>query len=777
MIQTRIFVLLSALAAGACYLPPEAQTESEPEVEVAAQTAAGPATAAADRADAPHVAGGTAATLPSARLPRAAGPLAPAHTEIAPAPPGTAGTAATGAHLADVDTCGECHLDVAAQWGGSAHAFASFSNPIYRVSIEQYRAVLGPEASRFCGGCHDPALLIDGALDGAPIPPGDVRAHTGVSCRVCHGITETRPDGNGSYTLRATPIPLPVDGDPASLEQHRAAVSRTRIGSDLCTACHRSFIGAETGHPHHLTGMDDSTDWQGSAFAASGTGRVDDVLPRQSCIDCHMAQVPAPLGDVAATDGTVSSHEFLGAHTWLAAMRRDAAQLERASAFLQGVASIDVGAVVELARGEPGPASWPASSPRPVERDAPLAPALGIDVVVRSLRVGHRFPGGVRDAQDTWIELVVRDVRGVVIAQSGQAHERDPGDTEAHVLRTMVANEDGVVQWEREVHAFRSPMADHTLAPRDAAVVRYRLELPEAGEVHAPLELHARLRHRTRNLALQAAACADSRSARGRSFDRGAAAVRGAQLDPCAPQPVITVAEHRSWIGPGAGARIAASEQAALADRGWRRPYEHGLAWLNASQEYLDEARPSLLAALAGLPADDQRGHAMVMTALGTLAGRQGRTSEAMEWLDRAERLVPGHAAINASRGSALTRVWRWREAVAPLAAAVAKAATNRQAHGALAMALGSVGSHREALAAAHAGLAVTPRDEALLRVQALSLAALGAADAASALDAYDGFRTPDVISDLRFACAVRDPMCAREQPAVHEHLLLPVRR
>jgi tetratricopeptide (TPR) repeat protein len=775
MTRACIFVWLSALAAGACHLPPEGAPGAEIDAEIQAHTGAEPGLAAADRAADLHVAGATATALPAARLPRAAGPLAPAHTEIAPAPPGSAATAATGAHLADVDTCGECHADVAAQWSGSAHAFASFSNPIYRVAIERYRDALGPEASRFCGGCHDPALLLDGALDGAPIQPRDVRAHTGVSCRVCHGITDARPDGNGSYTLRATPIPLPLDGDAASLAQHRAAVSRARIGSDLCTSCHRSFLGAETGHPHHLSGMDDSSDWQGSAFAASGIGRVDDPIPRQGCIDCHMAPAPAPLGDVAATDGTVSSHEFLGAHTWLAAMRGDAGQLERASAFLQGAASIDVGAVVELAAGEPGPSSWPASGRRTLDRDAPLAPALGIDVVVRSLRVGHRFPGGVRDALDTWIELVVRDARGVVIAQSGQAHERDPGDTEAHVLRSMVASDGGTVQWEREVHAFRGPIADHTLAPRDAAVVRYRLDLPELVEVHAPLELHARLRHRTRNLALQRAACADARSARGRSFDRGAREVRGAQLDPCAPQPVITVAEHRTWIGPGSGARTV-GEPAALARRGWRRPYEHGLAWLHASQEYLDEARPGLLAALAQLPTDDQRGHAMVMTALGTLAGRQGRTSEAMEWLDRAERLVPGHAAISASRGSALTRVWRWREAVAPLAAAVERAASNRLAHAALAMALGSAGSHREALAAAHAGLAVNPRDEALLRVQALSLAALGATDAASALDAYDGFRAPDVTSTLRFACAARDPVCAREQPSVHEHVLLPVR-
>jgi tetratricopeptide (TPR) repeat protein len=761
MIRAHVFVWLSVLATGGCDVPPGAGPEPETEPALAAADGAGTGPAASP-----------GATAPAARLPRAPTRLAPAHTEIEPAPPGSAATAATGVHLADVEACADCHADVAAQWSGSAHAFASFSNPIYRVSIEEYRAVLGPEASRFCGGCHDPALLIDGALDGAPIAPRDVRAHTGVSCRVCHGITDTRPDGNGSYTLRATPIPLPLDGDAYSLARHRAAVSRTRIGADLCTSCHRSFLGGETGHPHHLTGMDDTSDWQGSAFAASGTGRVDDAIPRQGCIDCHMAAVPAALGDAAATDGTVSSHEFLGAHTWLAAMRGDTAQLARTSAFLQGAASVDVAALVELDPREAGPGSWPASGARghdhALQRDAPLPPALGIDVVVRSLRVGHRFPAGVRDAQDIWIELVVRDAGGAVIAQSGQAHERDPGDTEAHVLRSMVADDDGVVQWQREVHAFRAPIADHTLAPRDAAVVRYRLELP--AQVHAPLEVHARLRHRTRNLALQRAACADARSPRGRTFDRASRELRGAQLDPCAPQPVITVAEHRTWIGPGAGAR-AQDEPA----RGWRRPYEHGLAWLHASQEYLDEARPGLLAALAQVPIDDQRGQAMILTALGTLAGRQGRTGEAMAWLDRAERLVPGHAAVAASRGAALARVWRWREAVTPLAAAVARAPTNRQAHATLAMALGSAGDHREALAAAHAGLALAPRDEALLRVQALALAALGV-DATGALDAYDGFRAPDVASRLRFACATNDLACAREQPSVHEHLLLPAR-
>lgn len=743
MSRSRGFAWLVALAAAACNAPAGPAPD---ELQARAADAATAAMAATAGTEGPAV----------AALPRPAGRFAPAHTEIATGAPGTgdagdtgssaAGNAPGGRHLADVETCADCHPDVAAQWSSSAHAFASFSNPVYRVAIEQYRAALGAEASRFCGGCHDPALLVDGALD-VPVEPRDPRAHTGVSCRVCHGITEVRPDGNGSYTLRDTPIPLPEEGDADSLTRHREAVSRKQIGADLCVPCHRSFLAAETGHPHHLTGMDDVTDWQGSAYTGSGVGRVDDPVPRQDCIGCHMQRAPALLGDAAARDGTVASHVFLGAHTWLAAMRGNARQMESTRAFLQGVASIDV--MDAGSRAGTGGSS------------------VAVDVVVRNLGVGHRFPGGVRDAQDTWIELSVRDARGVVIAASGLDHERDPGDTEAHVLRSLVSDEDGEVQWAREVHAFRGPIADHTLAPRDVAVVRYRLDLPAT----QPLEIHARLRHRTRNLMLQRAACADARSPRGRAFDRASADLRGRALDPCAPQPVITLAEQRAWIG---GAGTPAANQDARPE--WRRRYEQGLGWLNASQEYLDEARPHLLAALERAPADDARAQAMVLTALGTLAGRQGRTAEAMEWLDRAGRLVPDHAAIATSRGNALARVWRWSEAVAPLQAAAERAPRNRSAHAALAVALGSLARDREALAAARRGLALTPRDEALLRVQALALSALGTTDAAAALDAFDRFRAPDPATDLRFACATRDPACAREQPPVHEHLLRPVR-
>ena len=117
--------------------------------------------------------------VPEAKLPAAEGRFLPALAEV------QGGGDMTG--LAAVEGCGSCHVDVASQWQSSAHSFASFNNPIYRVSVERLRHDRGARPSRFCGGCHDVALLFEGALDGE-VAPSDPRAHTGVTCRTCHSV-------------------------------------------------------------------------------------------------------------------------------------------------------------------------------------------------------------------------------------------------------------------------------------------------------------------------------------------------------------------------------------------------------------------------------------------------------------------------------------------------------------------------------------------------------------------------------------------------------------
>lgn len=658
----------------------------------------------------------------------------------------------TGAQVADYDNCASCHEEIAAQWRISAHSFASFNNPIYRVSIDRFRAQeQGHTRSRFCAGCHDPALLVDRAMD-ADIPATEPRAHVGVGCVSCHGVAASTPDGNGSYTLAAEQIPIPELDDEASIERHRSAMGPAR---EQCGACHRAFIGIETGHPHHLGGTDELGPWKDSSYAGNKL-RLDTPVAEKDCADCHMPREAVTNANDPAIDehGQLRSHRFLGGHTYLAAMRGDPQTLARVQAFLRGVASIDI-AAIELAgrRHLLG---------HGVDPDV-LGDKSGrmvVDLVVRNLAVGHRFPGGTRDAQDTWIALQVLDAGGHVIASLDEAHG------EVHRLRTGVVDEHGQLRGAREVESLRAVAFDHTVGPRDAVVVRYAVELPP-GAV-GPLRIEARLLHRSRTLELADLTCTQSRTKQGKAFLRATAKLIGQNLDPCVALPVTEVSHATLSLSGG--------------DDGQGRPdherlWELGMALYHQVQERLPEAREALAAAEAalantGLPdAEREAAEARILAALGAVAARQGRVDEALELADRIAKLEPDHPYPHLLRGRALAKVWRWEQAVPQLERALAASPGSPQLAAELATACGSAGMHRRALEVASAALALRPRDAALLRTQALALQALDDPRAQAALDVYFAHREPDDQPHLAAKCGELDPACARERVPVHVHV------
>ena len=207
--------------------------------------------------------------------------------------------------------------------------------------------------------------------------------------------------------LASTPIPIPRDGDDESLRAHKARMALAPLRSAaMCGSCHRSFLDPATGNPAHLVGQDELGAWQRSPYAGSLATRIDEPVRATDCRGCHMPLEAAPGGDAAAKDGKIHSHRFAGGNSWLAAMRGDTAQLEAVKAMLRGAASIDVA----VATAADGTRTLPADG-------APVVAgqSITLDVVVRNESTGHRFPGGVVDAQDTWIEVAVRDARGKIV--------------------------------------------------------------------------------------------------------------------------------------------------------------------------------------------------------------------------------------------------------------------------------------------------------------------------------------------------------------------------
>jgi len=663
-----------------------------------------------------------------------------------------------GKTLTETESCAGCHADAAAQWRSSAHAFGSFNNPIYRVVVDRFRDEAGKDASRFCGGCHDVALLVDGAMSGE-VGPEDSRAHGGITCRVCHGIENTRPDGNGSWVLDASPIPIPRDGDDESLRAHKARMAPAPLRTaQLCGTCHRSFLSPATGNAAHLTGQDELGAWQRSIYAGSTAARIDEPLDEAECRTCHMPLEPAPLGDAAAKDGMIRSHRFAGGNTWLPAMRGDAAQLQSVQTMLRGAASIDVA----IATDAGGVRTMPADG-------TPVSPGgtLTFDVVVRNEHAGHRFPGGVLDAQDTWIEIAVHDAAGHLLAEAGGAQESTGEDRSAHVLRVVQADEHGTPLLLRETNRFRAPVFDHTIAPRDAELARFRFDVPARLDVRQlPLRVTARLRHRSRNLSLARSVCTESRTARGTAFTREVHARTDAWIDGCASEPVTDVATSDVSIGAGSPAPSAAMPA-------WRRLYDDGLALLHAQQEEVDTARPMLERAL-DLAGGDDRTRAMILQTMAEMAVREGRTDEALGLLDQAESLAPGEPAIVHARAEALGGIWRWSEAAVPLRTAALASPLDDKLWSHLAVAYGSADQPNDALEAARHALALAPRDADALRVQALALDRLGALseDVAAARDAYARWRPPDDAPAVKSACSRQFPWCALERLPVHVHAM-----
>jgi len=714
-----------------------------------------------------------APTTIEALLPDPPGRFAPSLLVLGPA----TGEPQDGNLIADIETCSTCHPAVTSQWKSSIHSFASFGNPIYRTNVELIREHLGNANSQHCGGCHDTPLEIDGAMN-ATIAPDDLRAHTGVSCRVCHAASAPRTDGNGSFTLGAMELPTPNLDDPAAIAVHRAAVTVKAMGDELCVTCHRGFLSPDLGVPVHLSGIDEPTAWRSSAWNGNGAGRVDKVEP-QGCISCHMPEETVGPDEYAG-DGKVRAHTFAGGHSWMASMRGDAAQLARIQKMLVGAASIDIAAAIvpRDAAGD-GPVTMSGRWVLPAD-GAPVVPGarMAFDVVLRNLLVGHRFPGGVADMQDTWVEVEVVDARGRRIAASGLDHAKVRGDDDAHVLRAYPVDDRGVIQQEHELFGFRAIISNQTINTRDSTVVRYALEVPKS--IAQPLAVTARLRHRTRSLAVQRAVCAAAKTPIGAAFLQQAKEIRDMRVDPCKAQPITEIASSTVWIGDGAAARAATA--GAVTRPAWSREYEHGMALTRVVGERLDEARQVLEHALTVTPAgaDGDRARASIYVQLGSVAGQQGRADDALALLTKARALLPapGPPALEAYAADALARVWRWREAEPYARVVTEKAPDNTSAWIMLARVRGSLSDDRGALDAAKRGLALQPRDPDLLRSQAAAIAALlpGSDLAARSLAAYDRYRAPDDAAALRMACAANSPVCAREREVGHVHPLRAVR-
>ena len=438
------------------------------------------------------------------------------------------------------DSCKRCHEDIYNQWFSSAHHYSSFNNQWYRKSIEYMQDTVGTRPSKWCGGCHDPAVLYSGLMD-TPIKKIIHRpeSQAGLGCMMCHSIARVKSTmGQADFYLEypklhelaasknffvRTMHDFLVNLNP---EPHRRVFLKPFMRNqtpEFCSSCHKVHLDVPVNHYRWIRGFNEYDNWQASGV--SGQGARSFYYPPKSlqCADCHMPLTPSH--DAGNINGFVHSHRFPAANTALPTANDDAEQLKVSENFLKsGILSVDIFAlsparkelkpsasiqnelsttfavgeeaearITPMGTGEAVPVTAPLNRVNPVVR---RGDTVRVDVVVRTKKIGHFFPGGTVDAFDTWLELKGTDDKGQVVFWSGMVEDKGQGPVEkgAHFYRSLQVDGHGNPINKRNAWATRAVVYVHLIPPGAADTVHYRMYIP-AG-VGNQITLHARLCYR-----------------------------------------------------------------------------------------------------------------------------------------------------------------------------------------------------------------------------------------------------------------------------------------
>jgi len=437
------------------------------------------------------------------------------------------------------DSCKRCHEDIYQQWFSSAHHFSSFNNQWYRKSIEYMQDTVGTRPSKWCGGCHDPAVLYSGLMD-TPIKQIVHRpeSQAGLGCMMCHSIADVKSSmGQGDFYLEypklhemaATKNPFErmlhdflVKLNP---EPHRRVFLKPFMReqtAEFCSSCHKVHLDVPVNHYRWIRGFNEYDNWQASGVSGQGARSFYYPAKPSQCADCHMPLTRST--DQGNIGGLVHSHRFPAANTALPTANEDAEQLRLTEDFLKsGILSVDIFALspartqvkpgvanqsdlsTTFAVGEEAETKITPGGEEVVPVTAPLnrvqtsvrrGDTIRVDVVVRTRKIGHFFPGGTVDAYDTWLELKASDDNGQVIFWSGSVEDDGKGPVEkgAHFYRSLQVDAHGNSINKRNAWATRAVVYVHLIPPGAADTVHYRLHIPETSG--SKITLHARLCYR-----------------------------------------------------------------------------------------------------------------------------------------------------------------------------------------------------------------------------------------------------------------------------------------
>jgi tetratricopeptide (TPR) repeat protein len=204
-----------------------------------------------------------------------------------------------------------------------------------------------------------------------------------------------------------------------------------------------------------------------------------------------------PSNDFAAKDfegkgeRTVHDHFFPAANTGLATIRGEKAVAEIHEKYLKDKkVRVDLFALRE-GGGIDGQLLGPLRPEVPTLK--PGKPYL-VEVVVRTLGLGHPFSQGTVDSNEIWVELTAKTPSGRVIGHSGGIGEDGVVDPYSHFINVYMLDKDGNRIDRRNPQDIFVPLYNKQIPPGAGQVVHFGLEIPEG--LREPITLEAKVNYR-----------------------------------------------------------------------------------------------------------------------------------------------------------------------------------------------------------------------------------------------------------------------------------------
>ncbi|MBI3404352.1 MAG: tetratricopeptide repeat protein [Acidobacteria bacterium] len=722
-------------------------------------------------------------------------------------------------------TCERCHADIYKQWNSSAHHFSSFNNQWYRKSIEYMQDVNGVKSSKWCAGCHDPALLYTGKFE-TPIKDriNTPEAQAGLACVMCHSITKVHSTmGQGDFDIEYPGLhDLAISDNVILRSLHDFAVKlnpephrRTFLKpfhreqtAIFCSSCHKVHLDVPVNNYRWIRGFNDYDNWQASGVSGQGARSFYYPAKSQKCADCHMPLVDSK--DFGQADGKVHSHRFAAANTAIAVANQDHEQFAAVESFLkdnnlsidifalsaappklgggeavagEAMSTFAVGEEAEQAAKASGDDATPVTAPlNRVNAQVRRGDDLRVDVVVRTKKVGHFFPGGTVDAFDAWVELKATDNNGRVIFWSGQIEDEGKGPVEkgAHFYRSLLLDANGNVINKRNAWAARALVYVRLIPPGAADAIHYRLHVPEdAGdEIH----LEAKLNYRKFMWWNTQFAFAGERDPAVTAdvtphYDNGPWKFTGdtSKVSAVAKQipnlPVVTITQDRVTLRVVAKNTAAPQPKASLVAEDWQRWNDYGIGLLLQGDLRAAEAA---FRKVTEIDAKNPDGWVNI----GRVLVQEGSLESARNVLDKAIELQPNLARAHFFYGRALKMEGRYVEALGHQRQVLEQYPYDRVARNEAGRILFLQKKYREAIAEFQQTLAVDPED--LQAHYNLMLCYTGLGENARAEEhrkRYLRFKADESAQAITGPYRQAHPEDNNERQAIHEHVSVDFRK